>query len=159
MAMRWPWRTTPRGTAWLLRYHPGGVPGGNALGGAGWFLAGLDCGGGGATAGRHSLRAVREPLGRRGGGVEPNLSDPTPAASGDPSLGRKGEEGVGEAEGLAIRCSLAYVREVHRAAPRIQVEREARGVFVSLVDVCRPVRVPCRGSSWNGWPWRGRWIA
>ena len=43
-------------------------------------------------------------------------------------------EGAG---GQAIRCSLAYVREVHRVAATIQAEREARGAFTSLAEVCR----------------------
>ena len=102
-----------QGTAWLLRHHP-----------AEFLAATLSV----EPCGFWPVSTVVAEAQRRGVTVRGpcvNLS--------------AGEAwGVEETEaGPAIRCSLAYVREVHRAAPLIQAEREARGAFVSLADVCR----------------------
>jgi error-prone DNA polymerase len=40
-------------------------------------------------------------------------------------------------ERQSIRCSLAYVREMRRAAPAVEEERNARGTFSSLWDFVR----------------------
>ena len=127
-----------QGTAWLLRHHPAEFLAATlSVEPCGFWPVSTVV----AEAQRRGVAVYGPCINRSAGevwGVEgPTPSDPIPSHEFAtlPSEGRVlGEES--EKRG-AIRCSLAYVREVHRAAALIQGEREARGVFVSLVDVCR----------------------
>ena len=128
-----------QGTAWLLRHHPAEFLAATlSVEPCGFWPVSTVV----AEAQRRGVRVYGPCVNRSAGerwGVEPTppqhwlpggqaatLAQPHPTPTGE-----------GEKPGAAIRCSLAYVREVHRAAALIQAEREARGVFVSLADVCR----------------------
>ena len=122
-----------QGTAWLLRHHPAEFLAATlSVEPCGFWPVSTVV----AEAQRRGV-AVHGPCINRSAG-EAWQVEPTPAASS--GLGATAPDVLlenKEVGGQAIRCSLAYVREVHRAAGLIEGEREARGAFVSLVDVCR----------------------
>ena len=129
-----------QGTAWLLRHHPAEFLAATlSVEPCGFWPVSTVV----AEAQRRGV-AVYGPCINRSAGETWGVEEaPTPSPSLDPAmealrLGAASGRGQQEREtGAAIRCSLAYVREVRRAAALIQGEREARGAFVSLVDVCR----------------------
>ncbi len=100
-----------QGTAWLLRHHP-----------APFLAATLSV----ESCGFWPVSTVVAEAQRRGVAVR------------GPCVNRSsGAQWTVEEEGKAIRCSLAYVRELRQAAPLMEAERAARGVFQSLRDACR----------------------
>ena len=110
-----------QGTAWLLRHHPAD------------FLAGvLSC----EPCGFWPVATVVAEAWRRGVAVLPPCVNRS--ASRQWTVEGIGEDaGEGTGGGAAIRCSLAYVRSLGASAVAIEQERDERGPFVSLLDLCR----------------------